>query len=96
MTTRTLRMIGAMAAVGVLAACGTTPTEDDYGKSLASMISASAYNPATLTSPSDAAVTGVDPDYANNVVIEMRKDVPKPEDVRKPINVQAFSTTGGW
>jgi pilus assembly protein CpaC len=47
-------------------------------------------------SPSDAAVTGVDPDYANNVVVEMRKDVPKPEDVRKPINIQAFGTSGGW
>jgi uncharacterized lipoprotein len=96
MTTRTIRIICAMAAIGALAACGTTPTEADYGNSLASLVNASAYNPATLTSPSDAAVTGVDPDYANNVVVEMRKDVPKPEEVRKPISIQMFSSEGGW
>jgi hypothetical protein len=40
-------------------------------------------------------VTGVDPDYANNVVTEMRKDVSKPEDVRKPIEMAVITSGGG-
>ena len=42
--------------------------EADFGNSVDSLIKAQTANPATLTSPSMAAVTGVDPDYANNVV----------------------------
>ena len=61
--------------------------EADYGNSVASLIKAQAANPATLTSPSAAAVTGVDPDYANNVVNEFRKDVSKPENVKEPIEM---------
>jgi hypothetical protein len=96
MTTNTIRIIGAMAAILALAACGTTPTEADYGNSLASLVKASAFDPATLTSPSSAAVTGVDPDYANSVVIEMRKDISKPAEVRKPIEIMMFNSQGGW
>lgn len=96
MTTRIVRLIGSLVAVGALAACGTTPTEADFGNSVASLVKASAYSPATLENPSDAAVTGVDPDYANSVVIEMRKDVTKPEEVKKPIEMALISSGGGW
>ena len=53
----------------------------------------------TLTSPSEPTVTGVDPDYANNVVTEFRKDVSKPEDVKEPIEmavIGSYSGPGGW
>jgi hypothetical protein len=92
MTTRT---IVALTAIGALTGCATGALEADYGKSLASMINAQAANPATLTSPSATPVTGVDPDYANNVVTEMRKDVSKPEDVRKPIEMAVITSSGG-
>src|SRR5512136_2060780 len=99
MTTNTIRTLGVLAAIGAVAACGTTPTEADFGNSTASLIQASAFNPATLATPSAAPVTGVDPDYANNVVIEMRKDVSKREEVNKPIEMLMFQsggTGGGW
>lgn len=83
----TIRIIVALAVVGALAGCATTATEEDYGNSVSSLIQAQTANPETLTNPSTAAVTGVDPDYANNVVIEMRKDVSKPAEVKEPIEM---------
>lgn len=93
----TIRTIVALAAVTALAGCATGALEADYGNSVASMINAQTANAATLASPSAAPVTGVDPDYANKVVTEMRKDVSKPEDVRKPIEMAVITSgSGGW
>ncbi len=93
----TIRTIVALAAVTALAGCATGALEADYGKSVASMINAQTANAATLASPSATPVTGVDPDYANKVVTEMRKDVSKPEDVRKPIEMAVITSgSGGW
>jgi type IV pilus biogenesis protein CpaD/CtpE len=92
----TTKNIVAMAALGLLAGCATTTLHEDYGKSLDSLISAQTANPATLTAPSDAMVTGVDPDYANNVVIEMRKAVAKPAEVKEPIEMVLMGSQGGW
>jgi uncharacterized lipoprotein len=92
----TTRIIVALAALGMLAGCATSNVQEDYGKSLGSLISAQTANPATLTAPSDAMVTGVDPDYANNVVIEMRKAVAKPAEVKQPIEMVLMGSQGGW
>ena len=43
---------------------GAAAVEADFGNSVRSVIEAQTANPATLTSPSTATVTGVDPDYA--------------------------------
>lgn len=91
----TTRIIVALAAIGALAGCASTATQEDFGKSVGSLIQAQAYNPATLTTPSTAAVTGVDPDYANNVVDEMRQDVSKREEVKDPIEMLLLGSGGG-
>ena len=92
----TTKIIVALAALGTLAGCATTGSQEDYGKSVDSLINAQTANPATLTNPSDAVVTGVDPDYANNVVIEMRKAVAKPSEVKEPIEMVLMGSQGGW
>jgi endonuclease V-like protein UPF0215 family len=92
MTTKTIVVL---AALGALTGCATSALEEDYGNSVASLIQAQTANPATLTSPSAVPVTGVDPDYANNVVTEFRKDVSKPEKVREPIEMAVISSSGG-
>ena len=77
----TSKIIIALAAIGALAACSSTPTSTapggtaaDFGNSVASLIKAQTADPATLSNPSGAPVTGVEPDYANNVVDAMRKE----------------------
>ena len=89
------RHIAAAVATAVLAACSTdtyltgpTPTEEDFGNSVDSLIKAQVANPATLTNPSTAPVTGVDSDYANNVVETLREGVSKSESVREPIQIR--------
>lgn len=89
------RNITAAVATALLAACSTgasltgpTPTEEDFGNSVDSLIKAQVVNPSTLTNPSTAPVTGVDPDYANNVVEAMREGVSKSESVRQPIQIR--------
>ena len=91
----TTKIIVAMAAVGVLAGCSSTVLKDDYGSSVDSLIKAQTANPATLTSPSDAPVTGVDPDYARKAVDEMRKSVGKPGEVKEPIEMILMGSQGG-
>jgi len=91
----TTKIIVAMAAVGVLAGCSSTALQDDYGSSVESLIKAQTANPATLTSPSDAPVTGVDPDYARKAVEEMRKSVGKPSEVKQPIEMLLMGAQGG-
>lgn len=90
------RHISAVAAALAVSACTTVPApssvEADFGNSVRSVIAAQTANPATLVSPSTATLTGVDPDYANTVVETLRKDVPKPEEVKRPVVVEV----GGW
>lgn len=83
----TIRIIVALAVIGALAGCVTTATEKDFGNSVSSLITAQTANPETLTNPSTAAITGTDPDYANAVIKEMRKDVSKPAEVKEPIEM---------
>jgi len=90
----TSKIIIALAAIGALAACSSTPTSTapggtaaDFGNSVASLIKAQTADPATLSNPSGAPVTGVEPDYANNVVDAMRKSVAKPDEVKQPIEI---------
>ena len=92
MTTKTIVVL---AAFGALTGCATTALEADYGNSVASLIKAQTANPATLTSPSTVPVTGVDPDYASNVLTEFRKDVSNPEKVKEPIEMAVISSSGG-
>jgi hypothetical protein len=73
-----------------LAACSgsfskPTATEADFGNSVASMVKAQTVDP---TPPSTEPVTGVDPDYANNVVDALREGVSKPAQVREPITIR--------
>ena len=48
---------------------------------------------ATLSNPSAEAPTGVDPDYANNVLKTMRETVSKPNEVKKPIEIKVDAGT---
>lgn len=91
-----IRNIGAaLASILGLAACTSSSsvtavnaTEADFGNSVRALIKAQTADPATLSSPSAEAVTGVDPDYAKNVVDAMRESVAKPEEVQKPIEIR--------
>lgn len=82
------------ATAGLAACAGSTSmnarsaTEQDFGKSVASLVRAQTADPRTLSSPSSEPVTGVDPDYANSVIKAMREDVPKPAEVKQPIEIR--------
>ena len=52
-------------------------------------------NPETISNPSTEAPTGVDPDYANEVIKVMRETVSKPEEVREPLVIQVGSQGQG-
>jgi type IV pilus biogenesis protein CpaD/CtpE len=90
------KIITALVASGTVAACTTVSApqavQDDFGNSARSLIQAQTANPATLANPSAAPVTGVEPEYANNIVTEFREGVSKPEDVKTPIVMRV----GGW
>jgi len=90
----TTRIILTLAAAGLLAGCASTATQDNWGQASASLITAQTANPATLTSPSEAIVTGVDGEYAYKVIDEMRKDVAKPEEVKQPIQMTLWGQGG--
>ena len=98
----TIKLLAALAAIGALAAC-TSPstltapsaTEADFGNSVDSLIKAQTADPSTLSSPSTAPVTGVDPDYAGNVVKAMREGVSKPAEVKQPIEIRVGGPGGG-
>ena len=85
-----LKIIFAVVVLIGIAACSNTKTatEADFGNSKASLIKAQAANPAVISNPSTAAVTGVDPDYAGNVIEAMRENVAKPESVQQPISIR--------
>lgn len=91
----TIKIITALVAIVAFAACTSTSTmtapsatEADFGNSVGSLIKAQTADPATLSSPSTAPVTGVDPDYADNVVKAMRESVAKPDEVKQPIEIR--------
>lgn len=92
-----LKTILAVSAVIAMAACtnGKTATEADFGNSKASLVKAQASNPAVLSNPSTETVTGVDPDYANNVIKAMREDVSSAEEVKQPISIRVGGDQGG-
>jgi hypothetical protein len=78
--------------VGLSACASTTDmsapsgTAADFGNSVNSLIKAQTANPATLSNPSTEPVTGVDPDYAGNVIEAMRESVQAAE-VKEPIEI---------
>lgn len=94
----TLRIGYFLIAASALAGCADTPrksaTEADFGNSVASMIKAQTADPATISNPSTEPVTGVDPDYAGNVIDAMREDVSKPAEVRQPIQIRVGGEGG--
>lgn len=84
-------------AMSALAACtnAKTATEADFGNSLASLRNAQAADPSKISNPSTEPVTGVDPDYAGNVIEAMRESVAKPEAVKQPIEIRVGGQNGG-
>jgi hypothetical protein len=91
----TIKMITILAAIGCLTACAeSTVVSEDFGNSTRAMIKAQTLNQETLTNPSTEPVTGVDPDYANNVIKAMRESPGKPEEVKKPLQIN-LSGEGG-
>ena len=84
------RIILLSAALAALAGCATseTATEADFGNSTAALKRAQAADPSKIDNPSTEPVTGVDPDYAGNVIEAMRENVSKPEQVKKPIEIR--------
>jgi type IV pilus biogenesis protein CpaD/CtpE len=78
-----------LAAAGVAACTNSkTATEADFGNSKASLIKAQTANPSVLTNPAADPVTGVDPDYAGNVIEAMRENVSSAEEVQQPISIR--------
>ena len=63
-------------------------TEEDFGNSMASLIKAQTADPSASSNPSTEPVTGVDPDYADNVIEAMRESVSKPAEVKQPIEIR--------
>ena len=94
MYARTFTMIAALAALSACAA-SETATESDFGNSAASLIKAQTANPAAAANPSPDPVTGVDPDYATNVIDAMREAVSDPARVREDIKIQIGSQGQG-
>jgi type IV pilus biogenesis protein CpaD/CtpE len=91
----TIKIIAVLATIVAFAACTDTSTmtasnatEADFGNSAGSLIKAQTADPATLSNPSTVPVTGVEPDYAGNVVKAMRESVAKPDEVKQPIVIQ--------
>jgi type IV pilus biogenesis protein CpaD/CtpE len=86
--------------VGLSACASTTDmsapsgTAADFGNSVNSLIKAQTANPATLSNPSTEPVTGVDPDYAGNVIEAMRESVAKPAEVKEPIEIRVGGEGG--
>jgi PBP1b-binding outer membrane lipoprotein LpoB len=79
-----------IAAAAAVAGCANqTRTEAEYGRAVREMINAQVADPATLTNPSSAAVTGADPDMVNNAVKAMREHVAQPADVKGDIVFKA-------
>lgn len=98
----TIKIALPLALVIGLSACTSTTdmtapsgTEADFGNSVNSLIKAQTANPATLTNPSTEPVTGVDPDYAGNVIEAMRESVAKPAEVKQPIEIRVGGPGGG-
>jgi type IV pilus biogenesis protein CpaD/CtpE len=94
----TIKITAALTVIIGVAACADTSTmtapsatEADFGNSVHSLVKAQTADPATLSNPSTAPVTGVDPDYAGNVIKAMREGAAKPADVKQPIQI----TVGG-
>jgi PBP1b-binding outer membrane lipoprotein LpoB len=84
------RIAFCIAAATALAGCASqtqTRTEAEYGRAVREMINAQVADPATLTNPSTAAVTGADPDMVNAAVNAMRAHVAEPDDVKRDIVV---------
>ena len=90
------RIIFSLGVLGLLAGCATTATQEDFGNSHKSLVNAQAANPATLTAPSTAVVTGTDSDYMNNVVIKFREAVSEPKEVSEPIEMVLMGLGGGY
>lgn len=90
----TTRIILTLAAAAALAGCASTALQDHWGQAAASLIPAQTANPATLTNPSTAPVTGVDGEYAYKVIEQMRKDVARPEEVKQPIQMTLWGQGG--
>jgi ABC-type amino acid transport substrate-binding protein len=94
------RIFTLLAALAALSACTgsmtkPTATEADFGNSAASLIKAQTANPAAAANPSPDPVTGVDPDYANNVIDALREAVSDPAQVREDIAIQVGSQGQG-
>jgi ABC-type amino acid transport substrate-binding protein len=94
----TIKIIAALATIVAFAACTDTSTmtapsatEADFGNSVDSLIKAQTADPATLSNPSTTPVTGVEPDYAGNVVKAMRESAAKPAEVKQPIEIRVGS-----
>jgi hypothetical protein len=95
-----IRNIVFIAGAAAIAACSgswtrPTATESDFGNSVASLIKSQTADPAAAANPSTEPVTGVDPDYAGNVIEAMREGVSKPAEVREPIAIRVGGQTQG-
>ena len=62
---------------------------------MASLKKAQAADPSKISNPSTEPVTGVDPDYAGNVIEAMRESVAKPENVKQPIEIRVGGQSQG-
>ena len=91
-----LKYIVVLAVLVITVGCSNakSATEADFGNSRASLVDAQSANPAAHANPSSAAVTGIDPDYANAVIQALREDVSKPEEVQDPLAIRVIGQGG--
>lgn len=87
--------LGLAACTGSSSVTTVSATEADFGNSVESLIKAQTADPATLSNPGAEPVTGVDPDYAKNVIDAMRESVAKPAEVKQPIEIRVGGQGGG-
>lgn len=80
----TMTGVALAASLGLIAGCayGPAAVEADYGNSVRHMVQAQTINPAPVDTH---AIEGSDGQRLNTVLETYRKDVSKPEDVKKDI-----------
>lgn len=69
-------------------------TQADFGNSVSNMIAAQTADPARIANPDLAPVHGLSGDKSASVYAEYRKDVSKPKQVERPININVSSSGG--
>jgi hypothetical protein len=86
----TMALFAALSAVG----CQTSPVASDYGRSVRQLNTNQVYNPATIATPSAAAVEGADPEMLALAVKTLRTEATDRSKVAQPLVINVGSSGG--